>query len=261
MRADTSTDWAPVQFNGDPERRDDGYVYDVNGGKLGKWYRLLHVEGRDGEPRIWPPRLEDLARAERLYWKLNQRQKLRVSPEWQRVHQAIVDAGHLGKRYYLGESKLPRQEYLAHAVARHDKEDGWWLVRVSQDRYGQGWSHAFDWVKPPEEPIHLELGQALYEFYFMYCYRSFWPRRTLARDFLNHLFVRHLKTQLPPPISESRLHHFHVNGRDYWYNVYTPNDHDVIYSSTAWATDHTSHHGVTAAGRPEVLDTQKSGHQ
>jgi hypothetical protein len=132
-------------FAGNPfiprgDYREDGWIY-VDGKPVKKWFKNIEMIS------VWFPIFENLHKLQSRYFTINQRYKDYMKKEY---HKAFEQVEKVGK---------------AHAKITHKYEgsdiDPWWLYRA--DKYPNQRGITWDWVKTPEKPTNLEIGNAYYK--------------------------------------------------------------------------------------------------
>ena len=184
-------------FVEDEIAKQDGWRYDKQGNRTGKWFYAYHRPG----VALWRPKVEDisyLADLEDLRWRFVQHYKRQLK-KWQKAFSAIDKAG--------GE---------AHAIPNNsaDNHNEWWLFRISGK--GSDKSIGFDWVKKPDEPICLEIGQAFYELDQYYNYSGN-KRLYKVNAVFRMAMENYTKSNDFPKPKEGLTAQVKINGRIYWY--------------------------------------------
>jgi hypothetical protein len=119
------------------EYRDDGYIY-VDNKPVKKWFKSIE------QIRVWFPVLEDIKNLQRRYKSV----KEKYTKYWLTVNKPAYEAVVKVKK--------------AHAKITHKYSgsyDPWWLYESKKWGYS---GISFDWVKEPENPVNLEIGNEYY---------------------------------------------------------------------------------------------------
>lgn len=170
--------------------RDDYWVY-RNGKKVRKWFMKL----RNRDLRIWPPRLDDIAKCEAKRWRWLQRCKTVCNPMWNKLYKDMEAQGDFGG-FRVGTSK---------------KAEGWIEFNVSNG--GLGWS----WVKEKPAKINQTLTQRYFEedeIIMRYYQRS---------AYFHAAFMEAIENKFWAKLNEDKFNktklHLIINKRDYWFGM------------------------------------------
>jgi hypothetical protein len=132
--------FAENPFIPEGDYREDGWIY-INDKPVKKWFKKIE------EVSVWFPIFEDLHKLQSRYFAVNSRYADYIKKVY---HNAFEQVEKVGK---------------AHARVTHiyDGEDidPWWLYRA--DKYPNQKGISWDWVKTPEKPLNLEIGDAYYK--------------------------------------------------------------------------------------------------
>lgn len=191
--------------------------------KLQRLYTFIHNDVTRTSIRIkrttFPDKvtLESIALFEKRSWKAKELQKKDFTEKWRPAWDAIVKAG--------GQ---------AHCKVTHKFTGGgdpWWLYKQVDDT---GISH--DWVKEPEKPINLELGQRFYEA-SQYTDYTMGIRWSLFRSILNKLIERYLWDKENLPERAGVTLRLLINGRSYWYYSAYNKSSIPMWQRLSWPED------------------------
>lgn len=123
------------EFLADATYSQDGWIY-IDKKPVKKWFRSI------SDIRVWFPILEDVNKLHKRYQKVKKGYKKFLEEKFRKVYDDVV--------------KVKK----AHAKITHKYSgnyDPWWLFTVSETGI------SFDWVKKPEKPKNLEIGNNYYK--------------------------------------------------------------------------------------------------
>jgi len=175
----------------------DGWVY-INEKRVKKWFsRCYSPEESSISALIWLPILDDVAKLEARYWKIYEKVQRFYQKHWKVLYDKIIEAGE------------------AHAKPTH-KYTGdlhWWQYKRT-DYFGGHSSLSFDWVKEPEEPVNIELGQRYYHIdrQIDRYYRYLGMFRVVLSQAISKYLQKYHKAEKPGITIR-----FEINGHNYWY--------------------------------------------
>lgn len=121
----------------------------------------------------------------------------------------------------------------AHAKVSHKYEgdiDPWWLYTVENSKLFHCVTFSEEWVKTPENPINLELGQALYDNDRIV--RELFQKVCVAREIFKQRIESWCYKHLPKVPGE--ILKITINDRIYWYHASCNRYGVLMWESTFW---------------------------
>jgi hypothetical protein len=132
------TVFATNSFIPSGDYRDDGWIY-VNKEPVKKWFKKIE------NISVWFPILNDLHELQKRYLAVKEKYQYYLKKEYRTAFNQVVKVG------------------KAHTKITHKFTgdcDPWWLYQA--DKYPDQIGICFDWVKTPENPLNIEIGNAYY---------------------------------------------------------------------------------------------------
>lgn len=188
----------------------DGWVY-IGDKRIKKWFISFK------RIRLWEPKLDNLLKLEKSYWRAYSRLVKFWEKEYNPVFQSVVDVGSAHAK-------------PTHKYKRYENKT-WWFYTAHL--YGED-SHSigFDWVEPPKDPIHPEIGQKYYMMSRQHdtiCGHSYMFATVLERAITKYLDKN-------VELKESRMIDLVLNNRRYLYVCVQDRNH-LHYQKISWPKD------------------------
>ena len=194
------------QFLSGEKLNEDGWIY-KNKKQVRKWF-----QHRNNWNYFWSPVLKEIPRIEKLYCRLlDQQNKL-----WKLTSEKIKEITNTEPFLDVHGHKV----WLAHAkpkfnINSRSEDYGYHLYTFSNDSgYGISWS--YDWVKKPDYPISLKLGQQFYELRNL---RNNRIRCAHIAELLDDAICKHIKENMAAPATSfgTKLYDIVINNNHYRY--------------------------------------------
>jgi len=195
--------------------REDGWVY-VEGERSHKWFTQIHSNQGGVNVNVWEPILKNVSLIEKRYSRMKKRYDRFLNEVFRPVFEKL---GAVGRAHAKPTHKFD-----------HYKDLDWWLYTTHP--YEDTHSVGFEWVKRPNKPENLEIGQAYYELdkRLMQYSRYKSKFRTALAESIKRLLAKNA------PKEENITLKLVINDKIFWYLSYKQHRY-LGWKKIAWPED------------------------